>query len=452
MLRSSFFHDLMTSILEKRSNISKDIASSQPQGSKSDLASLCQQILCGKGEVSEMSIAAEIISTYQASSEEEKLEFFRMLTGEYDIDLDILQETLRNYRETQSSADLWHLLEAAEPNRQEVFRRINRAPGATHSLVKMREDLFTFMRNDNDLKRVDIDFEHLFGSWFNRGFLVLQPIDWNTPAHILEKVIKYEAVHEISDWSELRRRLEPSDRRCYAFFHPAIPSEPLIFVEVALTKSIPRAVNTVLREDRERVSENEATTAVFYSISNCQKGLRGISFGNFLIKQVASELASSLPNLDTFVTLSPLPGFARWFKQKAEQEPNSIYSSIYLGISSLTPHNKLAEIQKYKRELISIAAQYLVIERHKDGLAVDPVARFHLGNGASLHAIHFEANLSPKGVEQSFGIMVNYRYDLAQVEANHEAYITRGDIQTPSEIHQLAMDSVKPMTKENKHE
>lgn len=438
MLRSSYFQDLLTSIFERRSNVSKNSNHSEVTAESSDLPSLCQQLLFGKGEVSEMSTAAEIMRVYHSASTEQKNDFFLLLANNYDIDLNEVQNRLDTYRRTGSPKDLSLLLAAAEPVRQDLLRRINRAPGATQHLVKMREELFSLMKGEVSLQRVDIDFQHLFSSWFNRGFLVLQPIDWKTPANILEKIIEYEAVHEIDDWSELRRRLEPSDRRCYAFFHPAMPTEPLIFVEVALTTSIPGAVDAVLSEDREHVAEQDASTAVFYSISNCQKGLRGVSFGNFLIKQVAKELSLSLPNLNTFVTLSPIPGFVAWLKRQAEADITSLYASVYSDIRSRSPDNREVAIKAKKRVLLPIVAHYLLTERHKDGLAADPVARFHLGNGASLDAIHFEANMSEKGISQSYGMMVNYRYDLTQVEDNHEAYVTRGEISAPAKLYKLA--------------
>ena len=212
---------------------------------------------------------------------------------------------------------------AAEPRRQELIRRLNLAPGGTAALVRMREELLRALKEDRELEGVDSDFTHLFSSWFNPGFLVLRPIDWSTPANILEKIIRYEAVHEIGTWDDLRDRLEPPDRRCFAFFHPQLVDEPLIFVEVALTTAVPGAIGELLAEDRVPIPASEANTAVFYSISNCQDGLRGISFGNFLIKQVVEELKRDLPRLATFVTLSPAPGFARWLAEERKHEDGS---------------------------------------------------------------------------------------------------------------------------------
>ena len=221
-----------------------------------------------------------------------------------------------DYRQEASPINLQSLLEAVEPPRQELFRRLNLAPGGTAALVSMREDLIKHGGKEPELRKVDDDFAHLFGSWFNRGFLIVRPIDWSTPADILERIIRYEAVHEIQGWDDLRRRVQPSDRRCFAFFHPSLVDEPLIFVEVALTREIPASIQGLLAEEREVLPVGEATTAVFYSISNCQPGLRGVSFGNFLIKQVVEELSRELPSLTTFVTLSPVPGFAAWVAKR----------------------------------------------------------------------------------------------------------------------------------------
>jgi malonyl-CoA decarboxylase len=305
----------------------------------------------------------------------------------------------------------------------------------------MREALFEALAKEPDLAVVDSDFRHLFGSWFNRGFLVLRRIDWRTPANVLEKIIRYEAVHEIQGWDDLRRRLEPADRRCFAFFHPQLVDEPLIFVEVALTKEIPRAINDVLSEDRDVLPAQRATTAVFYSISNCQEGLRGISFGNFLIKQVAEDLKRELPGLDIFVTLSPLPGFARWLE-------TTLAEPAELGLTN----EETSELARPFGETISLddavrarrdkllgqmAAQYLLRARTGSGRVIDPVARFHLGNGARLERINIGGNLSARGLRESHGVMVNYRYDLDDIEANHEAFASRNTVVASSAARKL---------------
>ncbi|MCV0429869.1 MAG: malonyl-CoA decarboxylase, partial [Roseibium sp.] len=311
-----------------------------------------------------------------------------------------------------------NFMAAAEPRRQELFRRLNRVPGATGALVKMRADLLRLRNREPELEALDLDLRHLFASWFNRGFLVLRPINWESPAHILEKIIAYEAVHAIDSWEDLRRRLEPTDRRCFAFFHPSMPDEPLIFVEVALTSGTPNSVQLLLAEDRAAMPAEDADTAVFYSISNCQSGLASISFGNSLIKQVAADLSAELPGLKTFVTLSPIPGLTRWLEEKGQEWKDN------------APDEMKAE-----------AAHYLLNAKTKIGLPFDPVARFHLGNGAIVHAVHADADVSQKGRAQSNGTMVNYLYDLTRVAQNHEQFATTQEVVATDQVQSLARSS-----------
>jgi malonyl-CoA decarboxylase len=300
--------------------------------------------------------------------------------------------------------------------------------------VAMRADLLNVKSGHKDLVALDRDVVHLLSSWFNRGFLVLRRIDWSTPAIILEKVIRYEAVHEIHDWNDLRRRIDPVDRRCYAFFHPALVDEPLIFVEVALTEAIPGAIAPLLAEDRQPVPIERARTAVFYSISNCQRGLGGISFGNFLIKQVVEELRRELPKLENFVTLSPVPGFMQWMK-----------STPYLPVSEEErpllehlddPHwiNDQELTAQLRPVIESLAAYYFLKAKTPKGRLIDSVARFHLGNGARLERIDWLGDVSPKGLRESAGLMVNYLYRLDDIEKNHEAYANQGEIAASSAV------------------
>ena len=306
-----------------------------------------------------------------------------------------------------------------------MVRRLNRVPGATGALVRMRADLLRIGRGVPDLEALDLDFRHLFSSWFNRGFLVLRPINWESPAHILEKIIAYEAVHAIDSWDDLRRRLEPTDRRCFAFFHPSMPDEPLIFVEVALNKGIPGSVQTLLAQDRKARPEAEADTAVFYSISNCQPGLASISFGNSLIKQVVSDLATELTGLTTFVTLSPIPSLTKWLA-----------------------HENHAWDSEQPRQMKALAADYLLNAKAQDGLPADPVARFHLGNGAIIHAVHADADISENGRSQSGGAMVNYLYDLRDVSQNHEAFVSTKDVVATPDVQALAREAAHARTDE----
>jgi len=282
----------------------------------------------------------------------------------------------------------------------------------------MRDDLIGFLKTTPELGKLDVDFKHLFGSWFNRGFLVLRPINWSSPAHILEKIITYESVHEIQSWNDLRRRLEPDDRRCFAFFHPAMPDEPLIFVEVALTKGTPNSVQNILLEERTPIAADQADTAAFYSISNCQSGLAGISFGNSLIKTVVQQLLRELPQIATFVTLSPIPGLMRWLEESGHA-------------------NKAVDAVMKMR----LAAYYLLNVKHRNGQPRDPVARFHLNNGALVEAVHADADISAKGMAQSSGVMVNYRYDLNRISENHEAFANQHAVVAMKPIRSLAADA-----------
>ncbi|WP_412551821.1 malonyl-CoA decarboxylase [Shimia sp. MIT910701] len=375
------------------------------------IAELCEALLSTEGQVSGRRIAAALLARYQSMDEAGKHAFFTHLNDAWDVAPAQIKELAAQYDEAPTPENFAALVTAAEPRRQELFRRLNQAEGATAALVQMRVDLLDYVRDDPNLRRTDLDLVHLLTSWFNRGFLVLRQITWSTPANILEKIVAYEAVHEIKDWEDLRRRLHPEDRRCFAFFHPAMPEDPLIFVEVALTKDIPGSIQNVLAEDRETLDIDAARTAVFYSISNCQQGLAGISFGNLLIKQVASELSTQLPHLKTFVTLSPIPLLRKWQAQQSLET---------LPVDT------------------DLAAHYLLNARREDGFPYDPVARFHLGNGALIHAVHEEADTTDKGKAQSGGVMVNYLYDLSQTERNHESFALNHTIAASRALQQKA--------------
>ncbi|MGB0661585.1 MAG: malonyl-CoA decarboxylase domain-containing protein [Mangrovicoccus sp.] len=375
---------------------------------------LCRDLLTSKGEVTGQTLAGMILTSYATLSDAQKLDFFRFLDTEMDIDPEKLRFALERYSQSRDPKTYRDLMHEVEPRRQELARRMNQVPGATHQLVQMRCDLIDFLAEHPELTKLDMDFRHLFASWFNRGFLVLRPINWESPAHILEKIIEYEAVHAIHSWEDLRRRLRPQDRRCFAFFHPAMPDEPLIFVEVALTKGIPNSIQAVLAEEREVLEAREADTAVFYSISNCQKGLAGISFGNSLIKQVADDLSRQLSGLKTFVTLSPVPSLMTWLKAE--------------GLDG--------QVDNPDR-LRALTARYLVEEKRGNGSPKDPVARFHLNNGAMLHDVHAGADTSPNGQARSAGAMVNYLYDLSRVARNHEAYAGQKQVVASSQVQAL---------------
>jgi malonyl-CoA decarboxylase len=306
----------------------------------------------------------------------------------------------------------------------------------------MREQLLEAMAHRDDLAAVDADFVHLFSSWFNRGFLVLRRIDWATPAIILEKIIRYEAVHRIRGWDDLRRRIDPADRRCYAFFHPALVDDPLIFVEVALTREIPTAIAPILTSQREVVHPDKANTAVFYSISNCQRGLAGVTFGHFLIKQVAEEISREIPNISTFVTLSPVPGFVDWLARERMREESTVLDPRDRAVLAHLDTQgwwQLASTREQVRDaLVRAAAWYFLHAKTKNGTPRDPVARFHLGNGARLEQIDWLADTSSKALGQSHGLMVNYLYDLKNIEKNHEAYAENRTIVVSNAVRRLA--------------
>ena len=430
MSRISYFQDLLSSLFERR-------ASSAASPDARDILDLCNALLADTGEVTGLQTGSALLGKYAQADQRRKLAFFQSLASDFDIDTEALAQRTSDYANDRSAKNLTSLLEVAEPRRQELLRRLNGVPGGTEKLVRMREDLLEILNEDASLSRVDVDFEHLFSSWFNRGFLVLRPIDWTTPAHILEKIIKYEAVHAIDSWDDLRRRLQPADRRCFAYFHPAMPNEPLIFVEVALTAAIAGSIQAVLAENRDPVLPEDAAAAIFYSISNCQKGLRGVSFGNFLIKQVATDLASSLPNIKTFITLSPIPGFMAWLKARADADPKGAEAAFYTIAGELTPDNADEATPDVVAGLQALAARYLLLEQRPKGGPIDPVARFHLGNGASLRTIHWLGDRSANGLRKSAGMMVNYLYDLKSVDANHEAYSRDGKVIASREVTSL---------------
>jgi malonyl-CoA decarboxylase len=391
-----------------------------------DLERLCRALLSQLGEASGVALAQQVLDGYMRLPITRRLDFFRLLAREFGPNGSRLRAAWTAYEQKETAETLQALLQTVEPPRQELFRRLNLAPGGTARLVAMREDLLRHGSGEPELKSVDNDFEHLLGSWFNRGFLVLRHIDWSTPADILERIIRYEAVHAIQGWDDLRRRLQPADRRCFGFFHPSLVDEPLIFVEVALTREVPSTIAVLLTEEREVVPPAEQTVAVFYSISNTQVGLRGVSFGNFLIKQVAQDLKRDIPSLATFVTLSPVPRFAAWL----ERERRTADSRVLLDADRETlvlldsPEwvSQPEQAERLRSVLMPLAAHYFLAAKNREGRPVDPVARFHLGNGARLERLNWLGDVSANGMRQSYGLMVNYLYDLNEVERQHEAY------------------------------
>ena len=396
----------------------RQAATEAPSG---DLLTKCKQLLHHRGEASGLALASEVIADYQALDDANRALFFDALARDFDAPSEAIIAAAEKYKIEPTPAHLTSLAKAVEAPRVKLFRRMNMAPDATAVLVKMRGALLSLLPEHTELRQVDTDLKHQFVSWFNRGFLELRVIDWNSPAAVLERIIEYESVHAIQGWEDLRSRLR-ENRMCFAFFHPAMPDDPLVFVEVALTAGIPRAIAPLIGKTDEPAKESDLDTVVFYSISNCHPGLAGVSFGNFLIKQVVEEVGKRYPRAKRYVTLSPVPGFCKWL---ALQE-----AALGIDIHEL---RSLAKVEGSDttdprwESTIALCAQYLVRER-ANNLALDPVARFHLGNGASLHAIHWAADLSDNGLQQSAGLMVNYLYDLDSIEENHDAYFDQGEV------------------------
>jgi malonyl-CoA decarboxylase len=411
------------------------------------LDELCDDLVSRRGEASGAAIALEILNQYSRLDAFGQLSFFEMLFRHFGIDRKKLQDVISLWQNGDANDSDLHF--ATEPRRQELFRRLNRAPGGTNALVQMRANLLENLSSQTHLDVVDRDFTHLFTSWFNRGFLVLKPIDWTSPVNVLERIIQYEAVHAIQSWDDLRNRLKPPDRRCFSFFHPQLGDEPLVFVEVALTTTIPDAIAPLLQDVRAPIAANDANTAVFYSISNTQKGLAGVSFGNFLIKQVVDDLQKELPHLETFVTLSPMPGFAKWLNgERAKPDSEWLDQRARRALERLDDANwpnDPALRAVVQRALMPIAFSYIVQARTPTGRPIDPVARFHLGNGARLERLNFLGDLSPNGLEQSYGVMANYCYALHEIERNHEAFAERGMVVTGPQVLRGLQENSKPL-------
>jgi malonyl-CoA decarboxylase len=429
---------LLGELLARVTEVGRALALTSPAAGapESALVDLCAEVLRGRGEATGMARAAEALSRYAALTPPQKAAFFAGVQARFGVDPAAVDQAVARWRESGADADARALHAAAEPRSQELIRRLNRAPGGPRALVAMRADLLGAMRDNPGLAALDADFQHLFASWFNRGFLELRRIDWNSPAAVLEKIIAYEAVHEINGWDDLRRRVAAPDRRLYAFFHPALADDPLIFVEVALTAAIPSAIGPILAAERAALDPDGATTAVFYSISNCQTGLRGVSFGNFLIKQVVETLRAEFAGLATFVTLSPVPGLRRWAEAEAAKDDGGLTAEGRALVSGLRAAD-WAAVAERAEALAGLAAQYLVDAKSPRGGPVDPVARFHLGNGARLERVNPCADASPRGLRDSWGVMVNYLYDLDRIERNHEAFATEGVVTTSSAVRRL---------------
>ena len=416
----SFFQNMISSIMKSGLNLSR--FGIQDFGSlHQDIKKATESVMSTTGEVSSIAFAGHLLDLIEAETEDGLDEYLSYLLKEYDIDTDSLLKNVEAYSRDKNSTNLGLIGNSSEPRWIELFRRLNATPGGTHRLIKLRERIKTLLNDGREhLKTLDAGLLKLFKYWFNSSFLVLEKIDWSTPANVLEKIIEYEAVHEINSWDDLRARLAPNDRQCFAFFHPLIPEDPLIFVEVALTNGIPESIESVIKIDRDEIEYNKINTAVFYSISNCQDGLAGISFGNFLIKKVAHKLRQEISEIDKFVTLSPVPGLMRWMENHA---PVTYENCI----------NKINDDEN----LLKKTFLYLTESNRDDNLPNDPVARFHLGNGAILHKINLHGDQSKKGMAQSHGVMINYLYDLDIVEKNHELFFKNKEVVLSGEMKSL---------------
>ena len=399
-----------------------------------------KRMISERGESNAVSMADDVVNGYRKLSKDQHVAFFTFLFEKLNPDTDLVMTAAQNFAADSNARNYIRLQRVVESPRQELFRRLNRASEGTAAVVQMRRDLLQVLDKKPELTAVDFDMRHLLSSWFNPGFLKMHRVDWKSPAEVLEKLIQHEAVHAIDGWDDLRRRLQP-DRRCFAFFHPQLPNEPLIFVEVALLPEVPAVIAPLVDKKAETNDQvSQFKVAAFYSISNCEPGLRGVSMGNFLIKRVAEQLHAEFPGLKTFVTLSPIPGFMDWvvaganlgqgvpedrLKPAIKATRDQALATLKLDSQSWAErlsagwHPDQAS-EKEKEALMSLASIYLgLASTGRDG---NPVAKFHLGNGAKLHQINWAGDLSRKGLRQSAGLMVNYLYDLSAVEDNHERF------------------------------
>ena len=408
-------------------------------GDVQQLFSLCDALLSESGEYTSLALAREVLERYQGLDERAREVFFDALARDYSPSPDAVGHTAAAYQADPSPGNLERLQQAVESARQELFRRINMVPHGTAALVEMRSVLLKNLRAKPEWRTIDADLLHLLREWFNRGFLRLERIDWRTSAIVLEKLIQYEAVHAIQGWRDLRRRLE-ADRRCFAFFHPQLPDEPIIFIEVALTRNMSAHIQPLL-DIGSPVTPAHSDCAMFYSITNCQEGLRGISFGNLLIKQVAEELRQEFPHLRRFATLSPVPGFRRWLGEHAGAE-------LLTKIEDPAWH--LGEVpEAVQAQLTRLCARYLLHAKQGEE-PLDPVARFHLGNGASLERLNWMGDTSEQGMARAAGLMVNYVYWLAEVERNHERYFREHVVVAAPAVEKLAREAAPPPAEKGK--
>lgn len=401
------------------------------------LIKLCDDLISHKGIASGVALAREVVHRYQSLKNEEKLTFLLEINRKFSPDLGGIKKAADDFLLDPDEEALRNLSVVMESNRKKLFSRMNMAPNGTPAVVALRQNLLGFIKDHPELKELDADLKQLLTSWFNPGFLTLRKIDWDTEASILEKIIQYEAVHTIENWNDLKQRLV-ADRRCFAYFHPALEDEPLIFVEVALTKGIASSIQAIFEHNGP--SRSEANTAIFYSINNCQQGLRQIPLGNFLIKRVVTELALELPSIKTYSTLSPVTGFGQWLRNELKSDETKILAQKEKEILGLIEtsdwHQDKETRDKLQKPLLKACANYLVnVRKHRK--PINAVARFHFGNGASLHRINWMGDTSENGLSEYFGLMVNYLYDPKSIESNHEAYVQQGKLAVSKSIRSI---------------
>jgi len=439
-----------------------------PDGGTQVEAMMAECLAARHGEVSARQHAAALGELYLTLNATGRQHFLEILASRFSIDREQVRQAARRLSEEKDDAlfaqQVRDLQEAVIAPREQLLRQFNALPQGVKFLIDMRADLLGYRQASPDLQSLDTDLKQLLATWFDVGFLRVERITWQSPANLLEKLMDYEAVHAISSWRDLHHRLE-SDRHCYAFFHPGMPDEPLIFIEVALVKGLATSIQSLLDEARPDVDPAKADTAIFYSISNTQAGLKGISFGPFLIKKVVDSLRASLPNLKTFATLSPLPGFRQWLDVAlAKEDLDEVVAlkealqgvAAQLGVTpTLTAVLETlaltdapdAAAESLKGPMLGFCARYLHERRQKDGVPLDPVARFHLGNGARIEQINWRGDLSEKGLRESYGLMVNYHYRLDEMKQNIEAYSTEKQIASAARVRNLLREDSSSLAK-----
>jgi len=393
------------------------------------LVDLCDELISENGAISGITISREIFIIYEKFSLDEKEKFFLIINKKYRPDYSTINKASRDFIDNNNEINLSNLNLAVEGRRQELIRRLNLAPNGTQYLVNMREDLLFFLAKDNKLQSLDKDFRHLFRSWFNPGFLKLVRIQKDTDSDILQKIIKHERVHEIKSIESLYRRLE-NDRLFFAYFHPIVDKDPLIFVQVALTKGVGTSIQEITEGGISSLTDYD--TATFYSISNANKGLQGITLGNFLIKRVVFQIQQEMPKIKKFFTLSPIPGFANWFLLQSDEKIKKILKNFDIRRLLFLKDQEDINFNQYKiednKEALKKLVYYYLVEEKKDKKPINSVAYFHFNNGALLHDILLNANLSLNGYKESFGIMVNYHYELEKILQIHEDFVKKGKI------------------------